>query len=152
VTGQATAEARGKSNRRRGLDCERALARYLQTQGWPSARRAVVTGDGQRPDPGDLAGLPGIIVSVKDTEVERVDKWMIDLDAMATDDPAALRLLVVKRRRYRPAGWWVHMRLADLLALRDAPNRPEDGTVVRLELGDLLPLLRAAGYAREEAR
>jgi hypothetical protein len=145
VTATAEATARGAANRRRGLTAERDCAAYLRRNGFPNARRAVVTGDGQRADPGDIAGLPGIIVSVKDTQVERITEWLADLDAMALDDPAALRLLVVKRRRFRPAAWTVHMQAADYAALIDG-RQPCQPHMVRLELGDLVPLLRAAGY------
>lgn len=144
----STASARGKANRRRGHEAERALARWLRGNGWPHAERAVRTGfraaDRTCSDPGDITGMPGVVVSVKDCAVEQIAKWMVELDAMA--EPGGVRLLVHKRRGHAdPGRWWCWLRVHHLLELADDA---ETSFVfpVRLEVGDVVLLLRAAGY------
>lgn len=152
-----TASQRGAANRRRGLTAERDLCRWLRSNGFPQAERAVRTGfrtaDRTSADPGDIAGT-GLIWSVKDCAVERLPEWLAELDTMdhrATPGPEPLRLLVVKRRGHAdPARWWAYLRLLDLTRLL---SRTIPGPVaivwdapVRLEVGHVVPLLRADGY------
>lgn len=105
-----TPSQRGTSNRRRGLDAERAVANYLQAMGFPDARRAVAAGwttnTTNNPDPGDIAGVPGCVISVKNTRVDEIARWMRELDEMAPKDTLALRLLVIRRPYKRDPGQW----------------------------------------------
>jgi hypothetical protein len=145
-----TASQRGTANRRKGLTAERDLCRWLRTNGFPHAERAVRTGfrvgDRVSADPGDVTGTPGIAWSVKDCAVDQPAKWLAELDRMTPAHPSDVRLLVHKRRGHAtPARWWCWMRMDALVALADDA---ETGFVfpVRVELGDALMLLRAAGY------
>lgn len=150
-----TSAQQGKANQAKGKLAERHLATYLR-QWWPEARRAVVTGssvrggDGQvreQPDPGDIAGMPAVIWSVKDCGAEQIDRWLAELDEMATlsGETAALRLLVHKRRGTSPGRWWCWQRVdqyASLLGGRAASRHP-----VRVEVQHVVTDLLAAGYA-----
>jgi hypothetical protein len=150
-----TPSQRGRSNRNRGLNAERDLCKWLRTNGFPGAERAVRTGfrtvDRTSADPGDVMGSPGIVWSVKDCAVEQRSVWMAELEAMddrpikaGGDEP--IRLLVHKRRGHAdPGKWWCWMRAHQMALLLD------DGDSsfvfpVRAELGDIVPLLRIAGY------
>ena len=151
----------GTTSRRKGATAEVALANYLQRNGWPEARRAVVTGyrngDTEIADPGDVRGTAGIVWSVKnyaeDQVNKRIDQWMRELDAMngLGDQLGGLPLLVVKRAgQANPASWWCYLRLRWLDELRgirpdriDAEQHP-----VRLELATTVELLHHAGYSR----
>jgi hypothetical protein len=150
-----TPAQRGKANQSKGKVAERHLANYLR-EWWPEARRAVVTGssvrggDGlvrEQPDPGDVAGVPGVIWSVKDCGVEQIEPWLAELDAMATlaGETAALRFLVHKRRGCAPERWWAWQRAgqyAGLFGGRSSLTHP-----VRVEVRHLVADLLAAGYA-----
>lgn len=150
-----TAAQRGASNRRRGHDTERALARWLRGNGWAHAERAVRTGfrtaDRETADPGDITGTPSIVWSVKDCAAERIDAWLVDLSAMAAHDDGfepPVQLLVHKRRGHAdPGRWWCWLRLRELIEVLDNVGEG-DGleAPVRLELGHVVPLLHAAGY------
>jgi hypothetical protein len=149
-----TPQQRGRANRNRGLNAERDLCKWLRTNGFPGAERAVRTGfrtlDRTSADPGDVTGTPGIVWSVKDCAVEQLGAWMAELDVMATvhdgvnlDPPVAL--LVHKRRGHAdPARWWCWMGVDQLIDLTG--NETHLTFPVRVELGDFLPILHAAGY------
>lgn len=153
MTAAPDASARGRSNRNRGNLAERAVAKYLRLNGFPHAERAVRTGftttNRTVADPGDITGCLCMVISVKDAQVERLTQWLTELDAMddrevpAGDEPA--RLLVHKRPGHAdPSRWWCWMRahtFTDLFNTETAFVFP-----VRVELGDAVMALRAAGY------
>lgn len=148
-----TPSQRGRSNRNRGLNAERDLCKWLRVNGFPGAERAVRTGfrtlDRTSADPGDVAGSPGIVWSVKDCAVEQLAKWFTELDAMAT--AGEVGLLVHKRRGHAdPSRWWCWVNLGTLTGLvtNGVWGLPtaEAALPVRMELGHVVPLLRASGY------
>lgn len=148
----AAASARGRSNRNRGHQAERDVARWLRSNGYPEAERAVATGfrapERSSADPGDVRGVP-MVVSVKDCATERLSVWWAELAAM---DPARQvpRLLVVKRRGHADPGvWWCWMRLDHLAALCHDTVDPAPwwaDTPVRMDLAAAVRLLRQAGF------
>lgn len=144
----------GKMSRNKGAKAERDVVKYLRAAGFPHAERAVRTGyrtNGRTAaDPGDITGTPGIIWSVKDVAVERIDQWLADLDAMHGQDDD-VRLLVHKRRGHAdPGRWWCWMRLSTLAHLVDdhlsLGASMTHAVPVRMELGHVIPLLHDAGY------
>lgn len=147
TTTDECASKRNAGNRRRGVTAEQAVARYLRTW-WPEACRAVRTGSSAAPDPGDVANIPGLIVSVKDAATERLPLWMAELTDMRSADPAALPVLVVKRRGTAdPGAWWAWLFLRDFVGLTGGAVSGVGTAPVRMELDTLTGLLRRAGYA-----
>jgi len=146
-----TPTERGRSNRRRGHDAERAVAKYLRAVGFPGAERAVRTGyrAGNRtvPDPGDITGIPGVVFSVKNDQSNQIVKWLHEIDITRDAHGAELAVLVVRRKgKGDVSRWWAWVPLPMLA-------RAVTGTVVPgltgfacLELGDLVPMLHRAGY------
>lgn len=151
-----TPSQRGSANRRKGASAELAVAKYLRTVGFPQAERAVRTGyrtaTRTSADPGDLTGVPGLAVSIKDCAVEQLRPWLAELDVMVAGSGAGLGILIHKRRGHAdPGRWWCWLRLRDALALAytGATGRymgPSGDDPVRMELGHVVPLLRGAGY------
>ncbi|MGD9991108.1 hypothetical protein [Pseudonocardia sp.] len=152
------ASRRAAANRRRGSTAELAVARYLRTVGFPGAERAVRTGyrtaTRTSPDPGDIAGIPGLVISVKDAQVERLTSWLTEVRVM-TATGGELGLLVHKRRGHaNPANWWCWLRFRDALALAFPTSLGTTGTYVgpagddpiRMQLSHVIPLLHGAGY------
>lgn len=169
MTASKTPSQRGTSNRRRGLTAERDVARWLRGNGYPHAERAVRTGfrvaDRVSADPGDITGTPFMLWSVKDCAVEQTAKWFDELDDMSDSAQTAgcLTFLIHKRRGHAdPARWWCwqwQSQYLDLYRTWLEASLPEDyswslplwvptGTEypMRMELGHVVPLLRAAGY------
>jgi hypothetical protein len=157
----ATATNRGRSNRRKGHDSERGLARWLRGNGFSGAERAVRAGyratDGHiGADPGDITGTPGLVWSVKDCATERIPAWFDELEHMRHTAAADIGLLVVKRRGYAdPGRWWCWMWLGDVAALLVDPRGSVPRDVAwtlapaRMELADVICLLRRAGHGDE---
>lgn len=151
-----TAAARGRANRRKGHDAERSVARWLRTVGFPHAERAVVTGwstqDRSRPDPGDVTGIPGVVISVKAAQVERHPVWRAELAAMLAGAEGTPVGLIVCRRSGKsdPGHWWVWLTVADLvwMGTEGTSEQPDLSGWVCMPLGDLAPLLRRAGYGQ----
>lgn len=138
-----------------GTAAESAVVKVLRANGWGNAERPALRGAGR--DQGDVTGCPGIVFEVKagkmyatlgpavvaealrQTEVERVNA------------AADVGILVIARRGRLAPHWWAVVplsSLADLVGCCADHNRTpfDDPTPVWLELGDLLPILRRAGY------
>jgi len=153
VTTAKTRSQLGRANRRKGAVAERDLVKYLRRVGFPGAERAVPTGyrtaTRVAADPGDITGTLGVVWSVKDVATEQIAKWFAELDAM-DGRLGDVRLLVHKRRGHAdPGRWWCWLRVGTLVRLLDENLRPDglgDAVPMRMELGDVIPLLRAAGY------
>ncbi len=157
MTAPKTPSQRGTSNRRRGLTAERDLARWLRTVGFGGAERAVRTGfrtaDRASADPGDITGTGPVVWSVKDCAVEQVSKWFAELDAMGDGDTEAYLLVHKRRGHASPARWWCWMTLGQLLDLTTEAHAcqlravaRDSNAPLRMELGDVVPLLRSAGH------
>lgn len=153
----ADASARGKSNRNKGAEGERRVARWLRPW-YPDAERFEKNGwrtvNHVSADPGDIDKTsPGIWWSVKYVQAEAIAKWMAEIDDKSD---GRLGLLVVRRPGHAsPGSWWVWLTLRDL---RDLLGFDDGGAVevwgssldaaCRMELHALMPLLVAANYAQ----
>lgn len=164
------------ANRDKGIRAERQLADYLRNW-WPTAERSVATGwkvKGRASgDCGDIKGtgtteLP-IVWQLKDlTRVvagRREDKPLVGAElarvlletrTQRDEAGAALGLLVEKRRGHAdPAEWWVWLDATELVDLSlCVPGRRFAEclvTPIRMRLGDLVPMLARAGFAKTAA-
>ncbi|MER7076617.1 hypothetical protein SAMN02982929_05322 [Saccharopolyspora kobensis] len=160
-----TAAARGRSNRRKGIETERRVARYLNEHGWPKADRYVNNGyrtaTRTAADPLDIRETPGLVWSVKYDASHRIAAWFAEVEDKAAAVGADLGVLVERRPGYaNPGRWWAYITVADLHGLFAAAH---GGTaqlytsdaaraLVCLELGALVLLLRAAGYGTTPAQ
>lgn len=147
-----TASARGRANRRKGHDTERAVARYLRAVGFPNAERAVHTGyrvgDRTVPDPLDITGVPGVVWSVKNDQRNEIAKWLNEAENVRDHHSADLAILVVRRRQKADVSrWWAWVSLP---ALVRATGWRDVGGYACMELGDLVPMLHRAGYGDGE--
>lgn len=150
-----TESARGRANRRKGHDTERAVARYLRAVGFPGAERAVRTGyrvgDREVPDPLDITGIPGVVWSVKNDASNQIGKWLHEAETAQHHHGAELAILVVRRRgKAEPSRWWAWVSLPALVRAVLGTGWHDVSGYVCLELGDLVPMLHRAGYGDEE--
>jgi hypothetical protein len=102
-------------SKRRGTAAESAVVAYLQTHGYPLAERRALRGADDR---GDIAGLPGAIVEVKDVAAVNLAGWLDEATAEAANARVPLGV-VIRRRRGRPdvGQWFVVMSVDSLLVL-----------------------------------
>ena len=89
------------ANRRRGADAERAVVNYLRNNGFPNARR-FLAGDGRQP--GDIDGVPGVCIEVKDVAQSRWPSWRAQL--LKQTPEGNVSVLVRRTRGVRDVGMW----------------------------------------------
>jgi hypothetical protein len=105
---------------RKGRRAEIAVADYLRTAGFDYAE--PTRRSGWADDRGDIDGIPGVVVEVKDAKRHELGPWMTELEAEVANAGASHGVLVVKRRGHSSAaGWYAVMPLADwALLAKDA--------------------------------
>lgn len=153
----------GRYAQRKGKDAEQDLARYL-TAWWPDAKRWVRTGwkvgEKVSRDCGDIDGTPDLCWQVKylgsDFSDAKVRELLRVTEAQAVTAAADLGVLVQRRAgKAHPGDWFAWLWASDLHFLLERKRNPDvlwvafepaATTPVRLLVGDLVPLLLAAGY------
>jgi Holliday junction resolvase-like predicted endonuclease len=153
----------GRTSRRKGIDAEQAVARYLAERGWPGAKRRVRTGwkvgDKVARDEGDIDGIDPLCCQVKTRSTELSDNGIRAVLAEAADQAVAAGAdipFVVERRAGKsdPGHWWAWLYVGDLYNLIESGRNPDVLTVTtplitepaRLRLADLVTLLHRAGH------
>ena len=100
--------------RRKGATAEVAVVNWLRDHGWPDARR-YLAGDGRQP--GDVDGVPGVAIEVKNQARIELAAW---LDQAVAEAGSALPVVVAKRRGVTdPGDWYAVLRFSDLMGLVD---------------------------------
>jgi hypothetical protein len=86
----------GAASRRRGHDAERKVAAWLRANGYPDAAttRSALGHDGFHA-PGDVLGVPGVVIEVKDVKGSAWPTWCRQAEAEAEGRP----WIVVRRER-----------------------------------------------------
>lgn len=144
-----------------GTKAESAVVKVARANGFGQADRHVMKG---AKDEGDVWLCPGVIVEVKGGEMARtasdnlVDKWMAEVDNETYHAGASVGFLVVQRRGIGEANaqnWWAVIRHSMFLNLVDPelnvqrPLSEDHDPTIRMLLGSMLVLLRAAGWGDE---
>ena len=101
--------------KQKGTAAETAVVTYLQAQGYPAVERRAMNGVKDR---GDIAGVPGVVIEVKNCATMQLAEWVKEALAERENDKAKVGLVWHKRRgKGSPADWYVTMTGADLIAL-----------------------------------
>lgn len=83
----------GASARRKGLDAERAVSRYLRAEGFPKAFTARSASGGMQEGP-DILGVPGISLEVKSRRALDIGASLLQASGQA--EYLSLPVLIVK--------------------------------------------------------
>jgi len=114
MTDSATRRSR-RSARDAGTRAETAVARYLRDHGFAHAERRARRG---RLDEGDIAGIPGVVIEVKDCRQLTLSAWLREADVERDHAGAWLGAVWHKRSgRADPGEWYVTMTGAAFAAL-----------------------------------
>lgn len=101
--------------RRRGTRAETAVVEFLRASGFTHAERRAPAGTRDR---GDVAGVPGVVVEVKDCARTELAGWLDEAGREADNARARLAVVWHKRRgRGSPAEWFVTMSGSTFAAL-----------------------------------
>lgn len=109
------------ASKSKGSGAERDVVSYLREHGFPHAERRLA---GHSQDRGDIAGMPGVVVEVKNHVQMNLAGWVDEAVLEQANDGADYGLVWHKRRGHTDAGQWY----------------------ATLPAAQLVRLLRAAGY------
>lgn len=91
-------------NARKGRRAEIAVAEYLAEHGHPYAE--PTRRSGWADDRGDIDGIPGVVVEVKDQQRHTLPAWLRELEVEIVNAGATTGVLIVKRRGTSDVGQW----------------------------------------------
>ncbi|MFJ8785006.1 hypothetical protein [Streptomyces sp. NPDC102476] len=111
------------ASKRKGTAAESAVVQYLQAMGFAQAERRSLNGAKDR---GDIAGLPGVVIEVKNCARQELAGWVGEAEVERDNDNASLGVVWHKRRgKGHPADWFVTMSGEQFMALlRDHMGMP----------------------------
>jgi Holliday junction resolvase len=91
-------------NKQKGDKAERDVAYWFNDHGWQYAERA--RNAGQPKDRGDIVGIPGFCIQVKDRGTIRLREWVDGTLEQKENARADTGLLIAKRRGVSDVGRW----------------------------------------------
>lgn len=110
----------------KGSGAERGVVEYLRAHGFPHAERRLA---GSSKDRGDIAGVPGVVIEVKNCERTNLAGWLAEAAVEQANDRADYGVVLHKRRGKSDVAQWY----------------------VTLPAGQFVHLLRQAGYGNPVA-
>lgn len=94
--------------RAKGTGAETAVVEYLRTSGHPRVERRALSGQLDR---GDIAGIPDVVIEVKNCARMALSEWMDEAQEERANDRALMGVVWHKRKgKGSPADWYVTMR------------------------------------------
>lgn len=87
----------------KGTAAETAVVRFLRSAGFVQAERRTLSGAQDR---GDIAGLPGVVIEVKNCQRDSLGAWVAEAELERDNDNAGLGVVWHKRRGTTDPGQW----------------------------------------------
>lgn len=88
----------------RGTAAETAVVGYLHANGAPHAERRALTGNKDR---GDIAGVIGVMIEVKNHRRDELPQWVDEVEIQKFNDHADIGVCWHKRRGTLDPGRWL---------------------------------------------
>lgn len=102
-------------NKAKGSGAERAVVEHLRANGFPHAERRLA---GSSKDRGDIAGVPAVVIEVKNCERIDLAGWIDEAIVEQANDGADYGMVWHKRRGRGEAGqWYATMPAAQIVRL-----------------------------------
>lgn len=103
------------TSKRKGTAAESAVVAFLRAAGFTQAERRTLNGAKDR---GDIAGIPGVVIEVKNCARQELPGWVKEAELERDNDHATLGVVWHKARgKGNPADWFVTMSGAQFTAL-----------------------------------
>lgn len=128
-------------NKDKGTKAETAVVRYAIQCGWPHAERRALSGTGDR---GDITGIIGVCIQVKDVADPKFSKWFKDTLEQAGRCDDALPILIHKRRMKNIRKWDAYIPLHFLMG--EEAHQLDPVRWVRMDLENMFWYLKEMGY------
>lgn len=107
-----TKQHRPRRSHEKGYEGERPIELLLAYEGYEVYRPRA----GRPRDRGDIVGVDGVVISVKNHETSRLAGWLDAVQLMKANADKALGVVWHKRRRHaQPTSWYVTMTGSDFL-------------------------------------
>lgn len=91
------------ASKRKGTAAESAVVAWLQANGHPHAERRALAGIN---DKGDIAGVPGVCIEVKNHKSLDLAGWCAELVVEIANAKARTGVVIAKRRGKSDVGEW----------------------------------------------
>lgn len=106
-------------SKQKGTAAETAVVSFLRTVGFPYAERLALQGSKDR---GDVTGIPGVVVEVKNEQTYTMSSWLAEAAAETTNARADYGFVAAKPRlvgNTRVGDWMAIMRAVEFSSLRN---------------------------------
>lgn len=103
--------------RAKGTLGENGVVNYLKEHGFKYAERRALAGSN---DKGDVAGINGIVIEVKNHKTYKISEWIKETEIEKENASADFGILIVKPNGVGVSNtrkWWAVMTLEDVAAL-----------------------------------
>lgn len=104
-------------SRAKGTMAESAVVRFLRENGYPHAERRALSGIN---DKGDIAGIVGVVVEVKNHAKYKIPEWLREVEVEVANAKADHGFLIVKPNgvgEKRVGEWWAVLPLEGIVRL-----------------------------------
>ncbi len=101
----------GASSRRKGARAENDVVNHLRRNGYPHAERRIA---GMDDDTGDITGIPGLVIEVKDRQKHDFPAYMRQLTEEMVAAHADAGVVIAKKKGTTNVGEWYAMMPVDL--------------------------------------
>lgn len=89
--------------KQKGTAAETAVVNWLQSQGRPHVERRSLHGTNDR---GDIAGIPCVVIEVKNHAKMTLSEWVSELEVEIANDKADTGVVIHKKRGTTNVGQW----------------------------------------------
>ena len=90
-------------SKQKGTAAESAVVKYLRENGFTQVERRALQGS---QDKGDISGIIGLVIEVKDHKTMTLGQWMEELKVEIKNDNAKSGVVIHKRRGKGDVGEW----------------------------------------------
>lgn len=87
----------------KGTAAETAVVTFLNNEGRPYVERRTLSGQNDR---GDIAGIPGVVIEVKNEKSFKLSEWLKEAHVERDNDNAEVGVVWHKKRGTTDAGQW----------------------------------------------
>jgi hypothetical protein len=103
------------ASKKKGTAAETAVVQFLRAAGFTQVERRTLGGTKDR---GDIAGIPGVVIEVKNCARQELGAWVAEAEIERGNDHASLGAVWHKRRgKGSPGDWFVTMSGSQFAAL-----------------------------------
>ncbi len=89
--------------KQKGTAAETAVVNWLVSKGRNHVERRSLNGSNDR---GDIAGLPGVVIEVKNHKEIKLSQWIKELEAEMHNDKADTGVIIHKKTGTTDVGMW----------------------------------------------